>query len=250
MKPWSWPWKRRLRPETLRVAAVIWVAVLHIGVFVFLNRTPAPGPVAVLPPPLNVILADLAPLASDPPMTPETASSQGGAPAAPSRVRPTVTPDRPPEVVAPPAPAPEPTLTVGAAPDDSGRPGQGRGQGPGEGDGPGAGQGEGAGQPPRLLTGPTISQIRALHPRVALMARRGGRGVIACRIRLDTRLEACRLVEETPPGEGFGRAALQAAPYFRFRPPAGADGAPLAGHEVTFGLDFGPPRAEAPDPRR
>jgi protein TonB len=77
------------------------------------------------------------------------------------------------------------------------------------------------------------------YPRDALRARQGGRAVLTCRIGLDTRLEGCRVVQETPPGRGFGQAALASSVHFRFRPPT-ENGQPVPGREVTVGVDFTP----------
>lgn len=63
----------------------------------------------------------------------------------------------------------------------------------------------------------------------------GGQAVLSCRIRLDTRLEGCRVVDEAPPGMGFGAAALAAAIYFRFQPPT-RDGVPVDGQEVPVAV--------------
>lgn len=110
-------------------------------------------------------------------------------------------------------------------------PGQG-GQGAGQGGGVGSGVGRGAGEGRfRLLRGPTMDELRRLHPPAAFRQRIGGRATLSCRIRLDTRLEGCRVMDETPPGLGFGSAALAASVYFRFQPPT-RDGAPLDGQEV------------------
>jgi protein TonB len=144
-------------------------------------------------------------------------------------------------VSAPPKPAPEPALVVGVAPEASPTPGQGLGgEGTGSGSGVGSGAGPGAGDgPPRLIQGPTKDQLRRLHPREAFRQRLNGSARITCRIRLDTRLEDCRVVDESPPGRGFGQAALAASGYFRFRPPT-RDGRPVEGREVTVGVEFMP----------
>jgi len=131
---------------------------------------------------------------------------------------------------------------VGGAPSPAPDPGLGQGgQGTGAGSGVGAGSGPGSGSTgPRLITGPSMAQVRANHPRQARS--RYGRVELSCRIRLDSRLEACRVVEETPVGLGFGAAGLAVADYFRFQPPT-ENGRPLEGQQVTVGVDFGiPPR--------
>ena len=77
-------------------------------------------------------------------------------------------------------------------------------------------------------------------PQAARAARRAGRASVNCVIRSDTRLEDCRIVSETPPGLGFGEAALRIAPmYFRFRPPTTAAGRAIDGYRVTVFVQFG-----------
>ncbi|HAD84683.1 MAG TPA: hypothetical protein DCG71_07575 [Brevundimonas sp.] len=146
---------------------------------------------------------------------------------------------RRPEIVAPARPAPEQPLIIGVAPEPSPTPGPGQGgQGTGSGGGSGSGVGPGVGDgPPRIIRGPTVDELRTLHPREAFRRRMGGRATLACRVRLDTTLSDCRLVDETPPGMGFGEAALAAARYFRFRPPT-QNGAPIDGREVRVGVEW------------
>lgn len=225
-----------------RVAATVAVGVVHIALFALVNpSSPERDSASKLTP----VILDVVLIPRGLPVIPlgKADSSGDAAPAAPSRVRPALTPPAlPPEVMAPPEPAPESALVVGAAPEGEARPGQGQGgegDGAGRGAGDGSGDGLGGGAPPRLLVGPTQAQLRALHPPAALAARRSGRGVIACRVRLDTRLEGCRILDESPQGQGFGQAALRAAAHFRFRPPV-VDGAPQAGRDVTVGVEFGP----------
>lgn len=216
------------------------VVLLHLGAFVLLGvGRPEPPLVTTLPP----ILVDLVPSPPIPPPPPSApaASQGGGAPAAPSVVRPP--PPRPapprPEIVAPARPAPEQPLIIGVAPEPSPTPGPGQGgQGTGSGGGSGSGVGPGVGDgPPRITRGPTVGELRTLHPREAFRRRMGGRATLACRVRLDTTLSDCRLVDETPPGMGFGEAALAAARYFRFRPPT-QNGAPIDGREVRVGVEW------------
>ena len=218
------------------------MVLLHLGAFVLLGvGRPEPPLVTALPP----ILVDLVPPPPIPPPPPPhsapAASQGGGAPAAPSVVRPP--PPRPaprrPEIVAPARPAPEQPLIIGVAPEPGPTPGPGQGgQGTGSGGGGGSGVGPGVGDgPPRIIRGPTVDELRTLHPREAFRRRMGGRATLACRVRLDTTLSDCRLVDETPPGMGFGEAALAAARYFRFRPPT-QNGAPIDGREVRVGVEW------------
>ena len=214
------------------------IGLLHLGLFALLGRVQVPTQFTPLSRPVEVVLVRPSPIppppAPPPPRVP-TPIAGGGAPSAPSIVRPArPRPDpSPPEIKAPPRPAAEQPLVigVGALPSPAPGPGQG-GQGAGEGGGTGAGVGRGAGDGRfRLLRGPTMGELRRLHPPTAFRQRIGGQATLSCRIRLDTRLEGCRVIEETPAGMGFGQAALAASIHFRFQPPT-RDGAPVDGQEV------------------
>ena len=229
---------RAKTPQRRRFGLGLVVLMVHLSFLPFLARGSSPAPAPATLPPFEVVLVPPPPPPPPPPLQPAVVAG-GGSPAAPSRVNiPPDPPPVPPEIVAPPVQAPEPAIVVGTAPYADAVPGPGLGgQGTGSGGGTGAGRGPGRGGRPLLLAGPSTDQIRRVYPRAALNAGVSGRGLITCRIRLDTRLEGCRLVEESPPGRGFGAAALATAVNFRFRPPA-IDGQPLAGAEITFGVDF------------
>lgn len=212
------------------------VALAHVGVFVLIARF-SPAPPVVLPPPLDVFLAGpmLRPPPPPPPLEPAREVG-GGSPAAPSRIHVTRNPPpKPPELPAPPTPAPEPTPVIGASSETTPTPGPGQGgEGTGSGGGSGAGTGPGSGTVrARLITAPTGRELSRLRPRGA---RGSGRAVITCRVRLDTRMEACRVVSETPAGVGFGEAGLQAALLYRFQPPS-RNGRPETG-DMTVVVEF------------
>lgn len=219
------------------------VAVAHLALFAALGLS-ASAPAPFAPPAFEVeLFRPPIPIPEPPaPVVEPARTTGGGAPAAPSRVHvpPVPPPDTPREPPAPPVPAPEPSIVVGLSPQPAETPGMGQGgQGTGEGGGTGSGVGPGAGfVGPRILRGPTLADLRREHPPAALRARRSGEAAINCEIRLDTRLDDCRLVREGPEGEGFGRAALATAAYFRFQPPA-VDGRPQSGQRVTFNVEFG-----------
>lgn len=236
------PRHRRARKRWRAFAVFCAVAGLEGGLFLLLGqvdgRAPIPS-VAPEPQPFEVVLYDPPPPQAQLPPAPQTG---GGAPAAPSRIHTPPPPKqpRPPELPSPPRQSPTPAPVVGVAPTPSPQPGFGQdGQGSGSGSGVGAGSGPGTGSTgPRLLTGPTIGQIRANHPPRARS--RYGRVELSCVIRLDNRLDDCRVVSETPPGLGFGAAGLQVAGVFRFQPPT-ENGRPVEGQRVTVGVDFGRP---------
>lgn len=225
-------------------AAGVVIGALHLFLFGLLGHLRPGVPPAPLSRPVEVELVRPSPIPPAPVPPPPTPSrvEGGGAPAAPSRTHlPPRKVERPPELAAPPKLAPEPPLIIGVAPEAGPTPGQGLGgQGTGAGSGAGSGAGPGAGDgPPRFLQGPTKDQLRRLHPPEAFRRRQNGSARIACRIQLDSRLSDCRVVDESPPGLGFGQAALAASGYFRFRPPT-RDGRPVEGREVTVGVEFMP----------
>ncbi len=233
-----------LTRKRLRTAGVVaGVTAAHLLVFVVIANRVAPVPFLPPTPPINVILfrSPPPPPPPPPPLRP-TPDPGGGAPAAPSRIH---TPPEPPvnvprEVPAPPVQAPEPAIVVGMAAEAGPTPGMGQG-GTGNGTGAGAGDGSGPGSGgvgPRFIRGATQGEIFSVVP--ANARRRSGRGSVNCVIRLDERLDNCRIVEETPPGLGFGQAAVRAAEaYFRFRPPMSASGRPVEGQRVTVFVQFG-----------
>lgn len=212
------------------------VAVAHLGVFAIIART-RPSPPVILPPPFDVFL--VRPPLPPPPAPDEPAEEVGGgAPAAPSRVHaPPNPPPTPPEITSPPTPAPDPPLVVGASPETGPTPGQGQGgEGTGSGGGSGSGIGPGSGAVRfRLISAPTDAQIARLHPGGS-GRREAGQARVACRIRLDTRLDQCRVISESPVGRGFGQAAINAAALYRFQPPS-RDGQPYEG-EATVAVFF------------
>jgi protein TonB len=223
------------------------VVGLHAAVFAAVSlRTPAPPPAGPL-----IVEVALIPPPPAPPATEPAPETGGGAPAAPARLRPTEPPPRPvePELPVPPAPAPEPALTVGIAPAADPSPGFGRGgEGEGRGEGTGAGDGPGAGvrTPPRNLRQPALRELRPFHPPEALRRNVSGLAVVSCRIRADTRLDDCRVLEEAPAGQGFGAAGVRVArELYRFRP-AMVDGRPDDDVRAVIELAFG---RDAPRPR-
>lgn len=225
------------------------VVGLHAVVFaaVSLRATPpdTPAPLA-----MDVSLIALPPAPLPPPRS-AAGKSGGGAPASLSRLRPAEPPTRPvtPEVPPPLAQVPEPALTVGIASTVGAKPGfglGGEGEGRGEGTGPGEGSGAGVRTPPRNLRQPVLRELRAFHPPEALRRNVSGLAVVSCRIRADTRLDDCRVLEEAPAEQGFGAAGIRVAiELYRFRP-ALEDGRPDDSVRAVIELAFG---RNAPRPR-
>lgn len=228
-----------------RPAVVATVVAAHVAVLAAIGLSRAAPPSIPLQLPISVELFEIAPPPPPPPPPgPEPAADPGGgAPAAASRVnRPPDPPRVRPELpVLPPTPAPEPTLVVGASPTATLNTGLGQGgEGTGTGAGTGAGDGPGSGTGAQILRGASNGEIMDFVPPEARRRRIAGRASVNCVIRADTRLEACRLVDETPGGLGFGDAAVRIAEtHFRFRPPTTASGRVVEGFRVTVFVQFG-----------
>ncbi len=233
-----------------RTVAVAVVGLVHVGVlwWLTLGRTaPAPDIQTLvdltLEPPL------FAPQIKPPPRQPSETAGGSGAQPSPSIVhRPVeILPNVETVAVAPVEPAPEQPLVVGVAASTGAGRGEGvgvsgSGSGAGSGTGAGTGSGSGSGRAParveaQLIQRPTPADIRVRYPSLARRMQMNGRAEISCVVRLDTRLERCRVLQETPSNVGFGWAGLELARSYRFRPPA-ENGRPLEGQSVTFSIDY------------
>lgn len=233
------------RARGVRIGVWTFMVAVHAALFAMLGLVnPAPVQIPAMPP-VFVTLEPPPPVPLPPPPPPPAEPAPvagGGAPAAPSRVHlPIKPPERPPEIIAPPTPAPTAPLVIGAAPIATPAPGMGQG-GEGEGTGDGVGDGDGPGRggtPPLILKGASTAEILSIVPPEARRARQAGRASINCVIRVDERLDDCRVVSETPVGFRFGEAGLRAAGFFRYRPPMTASGRPIEGQRVTISVQFG-----------
>lgn len=227
---------RRLRNAGIAAAVV----GLHLVVAVVVSRGAPNGPLVLPTPPIEVLLfRTAAPPPPPPPPEQPVRSQGGGASAAPSRVHLAAKPpETPPEVFAPVTPAPDPALIVGLAPVVSPEPGMGQGgQGTGQGAGTGAGNGPGSGAGPMILRGASAREIADDTPRELRRRARNVDVTVNCEIRLDERLQGCRVVEERPIGQGFGPIAVRIAEgRFRIRPARSAAGQPVSGGRITIGV--------------
>ena len=228
------------RDRLRKLGFVVGVTAAHLGVFSIMARADAPVPLPDPAPPISVFL--FRPPPPPPPAAPAMTQG-GGAPAAPSRIHVTPKPaDKPRELPAPPVQAPEPALVVGVAAVAGPTPGMGQGgtgTGSGTGDGDGDGPGSG-GTGPMILRPATSAEIQSVAPpRVRGVRRPPGRVVVNCVIRIDQRLDDCRIIEESPRGFGFGEQALRATAFFRYRPPMTASGRPVEGQRVTTFVNLG-----------
>ena len=228
------------RDRLRKLGVVLGVSAAHLLVFSVLGRTEEPTRPPLPASPIQVFLFRPPP----PPSPPSGKAARlpgGAAPAAPSRIRLPPTPaERPPELPAPLLPASEPALVVGQEPVADPVPGMGQG-GAGVGTGRGDGNGPGSGGiGPMILRPATSAEIESVAPPpVRGLRRPAGRVVVNCVIRIDQRLDDCRIVEESPLGFGFGEQALRATAFFRFRPPMTAAGRPIEGQRVTTFVSMG-----------
>lgn len=235
-----------LTRKRLRTAGIVaGVSAAHLAVFAIIANSTAPVPMLPLAPPINVELFRPAPPPPPPPPPSKpTPDPGGGAPAAPSRVHVPPPPpvDQPRELPAPPVQAPEPALVIGMAPVAGPTPGMGQGgtgTGTGTGDGDGDGPGRG-GTGPRFIRGASSQEILSVAPRLPRGVRRPtGGATINCVITLEERLDDCRVVDERPPGFGFGEQALRAMRFFQYRPPLTRAGRPIEGQRVTLFVNVG-----------
>ena len=88
---------------------------------------------------------------------------------------------------------------------------------------------------PQWVRKPSAAGLHRLFPRAAWEAGVSGRAIVECTVTGEGTLTDCKVVEETPPGYGFGQATIRAAAKFRMRPRA-IDGTAVAGRRVRVPL--------------
>lgn len=71
---------------------------------------------------------------------------------------------------------------------------------------------------PDWVSRPTRESLLAVWPSDQLASEHGGHATLSCTVTVQGVLRACRVAEETPPGAGFGAAALALVPQLFFRP--------------------------------
>ena len=87
---------------------------------------------------------------------------------------------------------------------------------------------------------PTARRISELYPQRALRQGLGGRVALDCTVLASLAVE-CAVASESPPGEGFGRAALAAAQSYRSRPTL-SDGRSAVGTRTRVIMSFQAPQ--------
>ncbi|HEY3951314.1 M56 family metallopeptidase [Phenylobacterium sp.] len=85
---------------------------------------------------------------------------------------------------------------------------------------------------------PKGEDVARVYPK-ANQDRMGGSAAIDCRFAGDGRLTACKVASETPPGDGFGAAALALAPLFQAKP-LSKSGEAVAGRAIRIPIRFLP----------
>ena len=84
---------------------------------------------------------------------------------------------------------------------------------------------------------PSGDDVNTVYPAVASSLRASGRAEMQCEVRTDGKVENCVVVEETPPGLGFGEAALKLSDKFEMRPEL-IDGKAVGGAKVNIPIRF------------
>lgn len=95
---------------------------------------------------------------------------------------------------------------------------------------------------PPWLRHPSLQEQVATYPELAARTGREGHASMSCVVAKDGEMNDCVVVEETPQGAGFGKAALELAHFFQIKPYSEL-GFPLAGMRIGIPVAFRmPPR--------
>ncbi len=98
---------------------------------------------------------------------------------------------------------------------------------------------------PNWIERPSADDLSRYYPDRAARQGVSGEVMMTCQVRVDGRLNDCRIQSEVPKGQHFGEAALRLSPKFRMIPP---DDLKTAPGEVTVPLVFQIPKGEKRTP--
>jgi protein TonB len=90
---------------------------------------------------------------------------------------------------------------------------------------------------PDWVRRPTGEALMRAYPPNAARDGVTGYAQLSCSVRVDGTLTGCAVVEESPGGAGFGRAAMRLSRDFRMSPRT-VDGRPVEGARVNATLRF------------
>lgn len=223
------PARPERRRQAARAGAVGFALCVHALLLLAVLLAWRPAQLPQEPPALDMALPAPFPRV---PAARVDAHRAGGSPASAQRKAAPSTPAPKPATVPPaplkppspvePLPAPAPTLVAPVGPALA-SPVTGAGASAATGEGTGTGSGPGGPGGPALLDPDWLSwfgpeEVERAYPLAAFKAGEPGRAVLSCLGLRDGRVKECRVLAETPTGEGFGRAALGLTRYCRFRP--------------------------------
>jgi len=92
-------------------------------------------------------------------------------------------------------------------------------------------------QSPNWSRRPTVEDLVRAYPAEAVRANIEGDVVLHCQVAADGRLADCSVLRETPPGAGFGAAALKLTPLFEAREQT-PQGGPKRGTDIRIPIRF------------
>jgi protein TonB len=94
---------------------------------------------------------------------------------------------------------------------------------------------------PYWIHKPSGEDMARVFPKAAARAGLEGGATISCRVTAVGTLAECKVAVESPPGQGFGEAALNLGKLFKMGPMT-RDGLPVEGGTVNIPIRFRLPR--------